>query len=107
MGLAMAYLWGLAWVAFLLFICVDPFSGRFYDCYDARLVGTAAHQLTVEDAKSGQRRQPHTTSDRGTIALISGWNAGDDLLVCNNMMTNRSKHESALCGDFGCLAWWP
>jgi len=86
--------------------CLLTGCGNLFDCYDAKLVGTARHNVIV-GLKDGRRREPHTTADAHTIARIGGWKAGDDLVVCNAMITNKTKGESAQCGDFGCLAIWP
>ncbi len=94
-------------IAGLIAACGLLFSGRFRDCYDGRLVGTAAHHMTVADVRAGKTRSPHTYSSSDIVMSISQWKAGDDLHVCNNMVTNRTKGESVPCGDFGCLAIWP
>lgn len=93
-------------IAAILFCCSIPFIGRLRPCYQAKLVGVSSYQLTVE-ATGGSMREPHTTADSPTMARVGRWGAGDDLLVCNNIITNRVKQESAECGDFGCLSLWP
>ena len=80
--------------------------GNLFDCYDAKLLGTAGHNLTLV-LKDGRRRETHTTADAGTIMRIAEWKAGDELVVCNATITNKTKGEGARCGDFGCLAIWP
>jgi hypothetical protein len=80
--------------------------GNLFSCYDASLIGVAGYQMTVLD-KSGKRREIHTTADGYTMAVIGRWQAGDELVVCNAIVTNRTRSVSAKCGDFGCLAIWP
>lgn len=87
--------------------CAVPLSGRLASCYEATLVGTSIHYLTVLDRKAGKHRSAHTWGGLSTQNAIARWNAGDDLLVCNNIITNRTKSDSVPCGDFGCLAIWP
>ena len=48
-----------------------------------------------------------TLPQTNTRLLIKGWKQGDELAVCNDMVTNKTRGESAECGDFGCLAIWP
>ena len=38
-------------------------------------------------------------------AALAG--TGDELAVCNDIVTNKTRNESAECGDFGCLSIWP
>jgi len=80
--------------------------GNLFNCYDATLIGVTAHQMIVLD-KKGKRREIHTTADGYTMSNIGKWKAGDELIVCNAVVTNTTKGVSASCGDFGCLAIWP
>jgi hypothetical protein len=73
---------------------------NLFNCYDAILVGTAGYHLTVAEAGSGKRREIHTTADSWTMAKVAMWTAGDELVVCNAMVTNKSKGVGARCGDF-------
>jgi hypothetical protein len=96
--------------ASLLFLALTlPLSGcgNLFDCYDATLVGAAGYQMTVVQKASGKRRGIHTTADIWTTGKVAKWAPGDELVVCNAIVTNTTKKESAACGDFGCLALWP
>lgn len=103
----MERVWGWLPLIFILSLALIPLSGNLRSCYEARLVGTASYELTVLDLSSDRNREIHTFADANTIGRINKWNAGDDLMVCNTVVTNRSKGQSAQCGDFGCLAIWP
>ncbi len=81
--------------------------GKFSECYDAQLVGSAGYYITVAAKEGGRRREIHTTADSWTVGKVAGWAAGDELIVCNNIVTNKTRGESAQCGDSGCLAFWP
>ena len=81
--------------------------GNLFSCYDATLVGVSGYQMTVLDKRSATRRGIHTTADGYTMAKIGKWAAGDELVVCNAIVTNVTRKESATCGDFGCLALFP
>lgn len=89
----------LAAVAFL-------FSGRFRNCYDAKFIGASSNYLSVEDA-SGGRHEMHMTASPDTMYLIRKWATGDEVVVCNTLVTNKTKGESANCADFGCLSLLP
>lgn len=84
-----------------------PLSGRFRFCYEATFVGATGYNLVVEEKPSLARREPHTTASSWNMTKIGNWKQGDELLVCNAIVTNKTKNESATCGDFGCLALWP
>ena len=81
--------------------------GRLYSCYDAILIGVGGYQITVERRRDKVRRGIHTTADAYTVGLIRKWDKGDELVVCNALVTNVTKNTSAQCGDFGCLIPWP
>ena len=106
-GVVDTWLPRLSLFALLAAITIIPISGRFRPCYVARFVGAAGNQLLVEEVKSNGRREPHTTADVPTMFDLSNWTAGDELLVCNAIVTNKTKRQSERCRDFGCLAIWP
>ena len=102
---------GIAFSTVLSFgIIASPFllaySGHFFSCYEGKLEGTAQYRFTVRD-KGGQTHEPHTVASQFAIDRLARWKAGDELLICNAIVTNRTRQESATCGDFGCLAIWP
>jgi hypothetical protein len=75
------------------------------ECYDAVLIGTHSYYVTVTDKRTGKPRQTHTYADSGTMDRLASWKAGDELVVCNAVITNKTRNSSASCGDFGCLYW--
>jgi hypothetical protein len=81
--------------------------GNFFECYEAVLVGTHSYYVTVTDKRTGKPRETHTYTDPGTIGALATWKAGDELVVCNSVITNKTRNSSAPCGDLGCLALWP
>jgi hypothetical protein len=81
--------------------------GKLFDCYDATLVGTNTYYLMVAEKSAGKKREIHSTADQWTMARIAAWKSGDELAVCNDIVTNKTRNESAECGDFGCLSIWP
>ncbi len=81
--------------------------GKLSDCYDATFVGSEGYYLIVAEKSAGRNRETHTTADQYTKHLIRGWKQGDELAVCNDMVTNKTRNESAECGDFGCLSILP
>jgi hypothetical protein len=80
--------------------------GNLFSCYDAFLVGVAGYRMTVLD-KKGKHREIHTTADGYTMNVIGKWKEGDELIVCNAIVTNKTQNVSATCSDFGYLAIWP
>jgi hypothetical protein len=87
-------------LAFALAAC-----GKLFDCYDATLVGHDGHYLAVAETSTDGKRETHTTADQYTMVKISAWKPGDELVVCNDFVTNKTRNESAECGDFGCPVW--
>jgi hypothetical protein len=81
--------------------------GALYDCYEATFVGRWTYYVTVMDKKTGKLRQTHTWADTYAMCELAGWKAGDELVVCNASITNKTQNRSAPCGDFGCLWPWP
>jgi len=81
--------------------------GRFFDCYDATHVGSAVNQIIVVHSKTGKRHEMHFWNSDWVLRVLHSWEQGDELVVCNDMVTNKTKKSSAPCGDFGCLAPWP
>ena len=99
----MKHVWLYVWpCAFALAAC-----GNLFSCYDATLIGVSRHNMTVLDKRSNTRRGIHTTADYYTTSKIGKWATGDELVVCNAIVTNSTRQESATCGDFGCLALLP
>lgn len=79
---------------------------RMRDCYDATLVGTVSNKLIAVDKRTGKRREMHFWASDFVYVTLRRWAQGDELVVCNAMVSNTSKKESAPCGDLGCLWVW-
>jgi hypothetical protein len=71
------------------------------------LIGTSTNYLTVAEKEKGKKHEIHSYDSDFVYKELTGWNRGDELVVCNNMVTNITKNRSLPCGDFGCLAIWP
>jgi len=93
---------GLGLLALVLSRC-----GGLYSCYDAAFVGSSRYYLTVLDKRSNSYREMHSYNSDFVFSRRAGWKRGDDLVVCNASVVNRTRNERLPCGDFGCLPLWP
>jgi hypothetical protein len=65
--------------------------GNLFDCYDATLVGTSTYYLIVAKKGKGKKHGIHSYASDFVYKELASWNRGDELVVCNAMVTNVTK----------------
>ena len=68
------------------------------------MIGSAGNALLVLDKKANKRREHNLYARPASARTIAKWSKDDELLVCNDIITNVSKSESVECE--GCLWRW-
>jgi hypothetical protein len=77
---------------------------KLLNCYDATFVGSNGYYMAVAEKSSGKKREMHTYNSDYYISKVGAWKFGDELVVCNDFVTNKTRNDSAPCS--GCLVWW-
>jgi hypothetical protein len=66
---------------------------RMRNCYEGTMIGAAGTILLVFDKNAAKRREHNLYARPESTKIMSKWKK-DELLVCNDFITNLTKNES-------------
>lgn len=96
----------LRWSVALVMLSALVTSGcvRMRNCYEGTMIGAAGTVLLVFDKNASKRREHNLYARADSAKIMTKWKKDEELLVCNDIITNLSRSESVECQ--GCLWRW-